>query len=342
MKVEASLMVQNPADADQLAKEMEELGFEGVYTFEGQHDPFFPLVVAAEHTQKIELTTAIAVAFARNPMLLANIGYDLQLMSKGRFNLGLGSQIRPHIENRYGMPWSQPAARMRDMVKAIRAIWRCWNTGDKLDYRGEFYTHTLMTPVFAPGPNPFGNPKIFIAGVGSRMTEVVGEVGDGMLIHPLHSAEFIAEQTLPALQRGFESASKNRENFEISCQVIVVTGETEEEFENAKSLARNQIAFYASTAEYKPVLDQHGWGELQPRLNVLSKQGKWNDMSALVDDEMLETIALVGTPAEIGAKVRAGRGTLVDRISPVAYTQNSELMKKMADEIRGSSGAAIQ
>lgn len=334
MKVEASLMVQNPGDAGSLAKAMEALGFAGVYTFEGQHDPFFPLVVAAEHTEKIELTTAIAVAFARNPMLLANIGYDLQLMSKGRFNLGLGSQIRPHIENRYSMQWSQPVERMRDMVKAIRAIWRCWNTGEKLDYRGEFYTHTLMTPAFTPGPNPFGNPKIFIAGVGPRMTEVAGEMGDGMLIHPLNTAEFIAEQTLPALQKGFDSASKKREDFEISCQMIIVTGATDEAFENAKALARNQIAFYASTPEYKPVLDQHGWGDLQPRLNALSKEGKWNDMCALIDDEVLEAVALVGTPEEIGDKVRAGRGALVDRISAVAYTQDMELMKKVADEIR--------
>ena len=336
MKVEASLMVQNPGDAGSLAQEMEALGFDGIYTFEGQHDPFFPLVVAAQHTEKIELTTAIAVAFARNPMLLANIGYDLQLMSKGRFNLGLGSQIQPHIENRYGMPWSQPAARMRDMVKAIRAIWRCWNTGEKLDYRGDFYKHTLMTPVFSPGPNPYGNPNIFIAGVGPLMTEVVGEVADGLLIHPFNTAEFIAEQTLPALHRGFDSATKKREDFEISCQMIVVTGETDEEFESAKGMARNQIAFYGSTPEYKPVLDQHDWGDLQPRLNDLSKEGKWGDMSALINDEVLETIALVGTPEEIGDKVRASRGALVDRICPVAYTQNSALMKKVADEIRGS------
>ena len=337
MKVEASLMVQNPGDAGPMAEEMEALGFDGVYTFEGQHDPFFPLVVAAQHTEKIELTTAIAVAFARNPMLLANIGYDLQLMSKGRFNLGLGSQTQPHIENRYAMPWSQPAPRMRDMVKAIRAIWQCWNTGEKLDFHGEFYTHTLMTPVFAPGPNPYGNPKIYIAGVDAPMTEVAGEVGNGLLIHPLNTAKFITEQALPSLQSGLDSAARSRDNFEISCQVIIVTGETDEEFENAKALARNQIALYASTAEYKPVLDQHDWGDLQPRLSALSKEGKWSDMSALISDEMLEVIALIGTPVEIGEKVRAGRGALVDRISPVAYTQNSALMKKVADEIRRSS-----
>lgn len=334
MKVEASLMVQNPGDAGSLAEEMEALGFDGVYTFEGQHDPFFPLVVAAQHTEKIQLTTAIAVAFARNPMLLATIGYDLQLLSKGRFHLGLGSQIQAHIENRYGMQWSEPAARMRDMVKAIRAIWRCWNTGEKLDFRGDFYQHTLMTPAFSPGPNPYANPHIYVAGVGPLMTEVAGEVADGLLIHPLNTAEFIAERTLPALQRGFDSATRKREDFEISCQVIVVTGENEEEFERAKAVARNQIAFYGSTPEYKPVLDQHDWGDLQPRLEELSKQGKWDDMSALVGDDMLEAIALVGTPVEIGEKVRAGRCALVDRICPVAYTQNFSLMKKVADELR--------
>ncbi len=230
MKIDAAILDQNLASVGDTARKLERLGcYDGAFSFEGPHDPFFPLVLAAEATDRLELCTAIAVAFARSPMLLANIGYDLQQLSRGRFILGLGSQIRPHIQNRFSMPWSKPAERMRELVLAIREIWHCWNEGGRLDFRGEFYTHTLMTPFFNPGANPFGNARIFLAGVGPRMTEVAGEVADGFFVHPFQTAESLRETTLPALDRGLAKSGRSRENFEISCQVMIVSGENDEE-----------------------------------------------------------------------------------------------------------------
>lgn len=337
MKVDASMLTQNPSDAGPFAAELERLGVDGAYTFEGQHDPFLPLAVAAENTENLELITAIAVAFARNPMILANLGYDLNLMSKGRFILGLGSQIKPHIERRFSMPWSKPAARMREMVLAMRAIWASWATGERLSFNGEFYTHTMMSPVFNPGPNPYGDPQVFIAAIGSLMCEVAGEVGDGILLHPLNTPEFIADYTLPALQKGWDKAGKKREDFVISCQYMVATGETEEEFVQARELVRNQIAFYGSTPAYKPVLDHSGWGDLQPRLRELSKEGKWLAMGELISDEMLYTIGVVGTPEEVAEQIRSKRSEHADRVSPTMYVTNNELLGKMAKLIKNEA-----
>lgn len=335
MKIDAALLTSNPLDAGAAARAYEQAGYQGVYTFEGQHDPFFPLAFAAEHTQNIELITAIAVAFARNPMLLANIGYDLQLLSKGRFIMGLGSQVKPHIEKRYSMPWSEPAARMRDMVQAIRAIWANWQEGTPLKHEGRFYRHTLMGPTFNPGPNPYGTPRIFLAGVGPVMTEVAGEVGDGYLVHPFNSTRFLQEKAMRALQRGLARSGRERGEIEVSCQLIVATGLNEQEYEQAIALARTQIAFYASTPAYKVVLDSHGLGELQPELNRLSKLGEWQAMSDLVDDELLNLIAVTGTPKEVGAKIRQRCAGICDRVSPVVYTPHAELMVELAAEIRG-------
>src|SRR5688500_18551977 len=207
MKVDGGISTDLEHTADS-AKEAEAAGYDGVWTAETSHDPFFPLLIAAEHTQKVELGTGIAVAFARNPMTLANVGYDLQAFSKGRFILGLGSQIKPHIEKRFAMQWSRPADRMRELILAIRAIWACWNEGEKLEFRGEFYRHTLMTPMFHPGPNPHGSPPIFLAAVGERMTEVAGEVADGMQLHPFTTESYLREVTIPALERGWARAGK--------------------------------------------------------------------------------------------------------------------------------------
>ncbi|NRA02429.1 MAG: LLM class F420-dependent oxidoreductase [Myxococcales bacterium] len=318
MKLDGSILVDDPRDAGARAQALEAAGYDGGFTFEGPHDPFLPLVVAAEHTERLELATAIAVAFARNPMTLANLGFDLQLLSRGRFILGLGSQIRPHIERRFSSPWSRPAARMRELVLAVRAIWNCWERGERLDFRGEFYTHTLMTPFFNPGPNPYGIPRIFLAGVGPRMTQVAGEVADGLLVHPFHTPEFIERVTDPALARGFAAADRKREEFEISCQLIVVTGSDASELELARSGARAQIAFYASTPAYRPVLDCHQRGDLQPELNALSKRGAWGEMAARIDDELLEQIALVAHRNELAEKIRARVGKFADRVSLIA------------------------
>lgn len=336
MKVDASLMVANPVDSGSLAKQLEDIGFDGCYTFEGQHDPFFPLLIAAEHTQSLQLTTGVAIAFARNPMLLANLGYDLQLASKGRFMLGLGSQIKPHIERRFSATWSNPAARMRDMVKAIRAIWESWETGERLNYQGEFYQHTLMTHAFNPGPNPHGQPPIYLAGVGPKMTEVVGEVADGLLVHPFQTSLSLRELTIASLKQGADKAGRSADEIAISCQLMMATGLNQEEFEDNKLRARNQIAFYGSTPAYKPVFDCHGWGDLQPKLNALSKEGKWSEMGELINDEILHTIAIVGTPAEVAQQIQLRCGDF-ERVCPVAYGGSVELNRTVLQEITALS-----
>jgi probable F420-dependent oxidoreductase len=318
LKVDGAILVENPADAGPTARRLEQAGYDGGFSLEGPHDPFLPLLVAAGQTERLELATAVAIAFARNPMILANLGYDLQLHSKGRFILGLGSQIRPHIEKRYSMQWSKPAARMREMVLAIRAIWKCWQEGGGLDFRGEFYTHTLMPPLFNPGPNPHGPPKIFLAGVGPKMTEVVGEVADGYFVHPFHTPEYVQKVTLPALQRGLAKAGRRHEELEISCQLIIASGETEEELERARAGAKAQIAFYGSTPAYRPVLECLGRGELQTELNRLSKQGKWLEMAGLIDNDLLDKIAVVGPRNGIAAKLRARCERFADRVSLLA------------------------
>ena len=317
MKVDGGLGTNLHAAGAQ-AKELEAAGYSGAWTAETSHDPFFPLLLGAEHTETLELGTSIAVAFARNPMTLANIGWDLQAYSKGRFMLGLGSQIKPHITKRFSMEWSHPAPRMREFVLAMRAIWDCWLNGSKLDFRGDYYTHTLMTPFFTPDKADlagFGPPKVFLAGVGELMTEVAGEVCDGFLCHGFTTEKYLREVTLPALARGRAKAGKTMEGFEIVGPSFVVTGANEAEMEAAKAGTRQQIAFYGSTPAYKGVLDAHGWGGLQDQLNGLSKQGKWVEMGNLIDDEILNTFAVVGEPEQIAPELHRRYGDVIERIS---------------------------
>ena len=305
----------DPAGVIDAARLAEAVGYDGIWSAETSHDPFLPLALAAEHTDRIELGTGIAVAFARNPMTLAVMANDLQTMSEGRFLLGLGSQIKPHIEKRFSMPWSHPAPRMRELILAIRAIWASWSDGSRLAFRGEFYRHTLMTPMFDPGPNPFGNPRIFLAAVGERMTEVAGEVADGMLAHGFTTQRYLREVTVPALERGLTASGRTRADVEISCPGMVVTGMDDAGFEAATKAVRTQLAFYGSTPAYRPVLELHGWGDLQTELNTLSKRGAWEQMAELIDDEVLNTFAVVGPVDDIAGKVLERFGGVVDRFN---------------------------
>jgi probable F420-dependent oxidoreductase len=297
------------------AQELEEMGYSGVMTAETAHDPFFPLVVAAQTTSRVDLMTSIAVAFARSPMILANIGHDLNAASKGRFVLGIGSQIKPHITKRFSMPWSSPAARMREFILAMRAIWASWHEGEPLAFTGKFYTHTLMTPFFTPTDNEYGAPRVALAAVGPLMTEVAGEVADGVIIHAFTTEKYLRETTLPALERGFAKSGRSRSDFEISYPVFVVTGKSEEDLAAAKVATKRQIAFYGSTPAYKPVLDSIGAGELQGELNGMSKQGRWEEMGELIDDGMLSTFAVVGEPSTIARQILDRYGDVVDRTS---------------------------
>jgi probable F420-dependent oxidoreductase len=326
--------------AVQSAKDAEAAGYSGAWTAETNHDPFFPLLLAAEHTQNIELGTSIAVAFARNPMTLANIGWDLQSYSKGRFILGLGSQIKPHITKRFSMEWSKPAARMREMVLAMRAIWDTWENGTPLNFRGEFYTHTLMTPFFTPDRADlagFGTPKIFLAGVGELMTEVAGEVCDGFICHGFTTEKYLREVTLPALARGRAKAGKTMEGFEIVGPSFVVTGNDDNELQQAASGTRQQIAFYGSTPAYRGVLDIHGWGGLQDELNTLSKQGKWVEMGNLIDDEILNTFAVVGAPEQVAPELKRRYDDVIQRISFYApYKSNPERWQRVIADLQSA------
>ena len=317
MKVDGGIGT-NLERAGAQAKELEDAGYSGAWTAETSHDPFFPLLLAAEHTESLELGTSIAVAFARNPMTLANIGWDLQSYSKGRFVLGLGSQIKPHITKRFSQEWSHPAPRMREMIMAIRAIWDTWENGTPLAFRGDFYTHTLMTPFFTPERADlagFGVPKIFLAGVGEMMTEVAGQVCDGFICHGFTTERYLREVTLPALQRGRAKAGKTMEGFEIVGPSFVVTGNNEEELSAAAAGTRQQIAFYGSTPAYRGVLDMHGWDGLHDELNALSKQGQWVEMGNLITDEILNTFAVVGEPEHMAPELQRRYGDVIQRIS---------------------------
>ena len=248
-------------------------------------------------------------------MTLAQSAYDLQLASQGRFNLGLGTQIKPHIEKRFSMQWSKPVERMREFVLAIRAIWSSWHDGARLDFRGDFYSHTLMTPFFNPGPSPYGLPRIFLGGVGPRMTEVAGDVGDGFMIHPFSTEKFMRETTMPALDRGLAKNARDRSALEVAFPAMVIIAERDEELARGRNAIRPRLAFYGSTPAYKIVLDAHGWGDLQPELNRLSKTGDWAAMNSLVSDELVDAFVTTGTPEDIGARLNERYGDLVQRIS---------------------------
>ena len=336
MKIDGALMF-DPVRVGAMAAQLEEVGFDGAYTFEGQSDPFISVAAAAMHTQKMDLMTSIAVAFARNPMSLAYLGNDLQNLSGGRFILGLGAQVKAHIERRFSMPWGKPASRMREMVLAIRTIWDSWQTGERLKFEGEFYQHTLMSPVFSPPPNEFGLPKIYIAGVGPVMTEVAAEVGDGYFVHPFNTQQSMDKLSLAAVQRGLDKAGKSRDYYNVAVQVMTATGLNDESMEAAIGSARNQIAFYASTPAYLPVLECHGWEALQPEALKLTREGKWLELSKLVDDDMLTTFAVVGTPAEVARQLVERYNGKADRISPVVYQPDLELLSALLGEI----GAAL-
>jgi probable F420-dependent oxidoreductase len=307
--------LEDPREVRHTYPRLEEIGYDGVFSFEAKHDPFVALAVAAEHTTRVQLGTAVAIAFARTPMNLAYLANDLQLVTEGRFLLGLGSQVRPHIVHRYGAAWSEPARRMHELVRAVGAVFDAWETGGNLSFDGDFYRHTLMIPAFDPGPNPFGRPPVHVGGFGPRMVAVAGEVADGLITHPFTTRESLETVTLPALERGLAAAGRTRTDIRVVCATLVVTADREEELSRLRDVARRQLAFYGSTPAYASTLECHGWGDLHPALNRLSKEGRWDEMAGLIDDEVLETIAVVGEPATIAAKLRARLDGIADAVS---------------------------
>jgi probable F420-dependent oxidoreductase len=331
MKVDSGLISSDLASVPERARALEEAGYDGAVSAEIANDPFLPLALAAEHTRRIELMTSIAVAFARSPMTLAQTAHDLNAFSRGRFILGLGSQIRPHITKRFSMPWSHPAKRMREFILALRAIWDTWYTGKPLDFRGEFYTHTLMTPMFTPTNTEHGAPRVFLAAVGPLMTEVAGETADGLIAHAFTTRRYLEEVTLPAIQRGLEKAGRERADFSITCPVFVVTGADAESFAASREAIARQIAFYGSTPAYRPVLELHGWGELQSELNRLSKLGQWEEMGRRIDDDVLDAFAVVAEPRDVVRALSERCAGAIDRV----------LCTFPADAVPGGERAAI-
>jgi probable F420-dependent oxidoreductase len=317
------------------ARALELAGYDGAWSAETGHDPLLIVATAATTTTTLELGTGIVVAFARSPMITATMANDVQLLSHGRLLLGLGSQIKPHIEKRYSMPWSRPAARMREYVLAMRAIWSCWNDDAPLNFRGEFYRHTLMSPFFNPGPNPYGAPKVYLAAVGELMTEVAGEVADGLLVHPFTTERYIREVTLPALARGLAKSGRDAEDFPISFSGLIATGDTDEGLADAVRSVRGQIAFYGSTPAYRGVLELHGWGDLQSELNTLSKSGAWQAMGELIDDDVLEAFSVVAAPSDVGAVVRERLNDVISRFSIYApYALSDTARRAVVDGLR--------
>lgn len=316
MKLDINVAIDTLRDVPALARDAEALGFDGLWSSETKHDPFLPLALAAEHTSRLSLGTAIAVAFPRSPTVVAHTAWDLQAASGGRLSLGLGTQVKGHVERRFSVKWTAPGPRLREYVLALRAIWRAWQTGGPVDFRGEHYAITLMTPFFAPGPIEHPDIPIYIAAVNAYNLRLAGELCDGVHLHPFHSVRYLREFALPHIEAGLAKSGRGRDAITLSTSVFMVTGRTAAEIAEARERARGQIAFYASTRTYEPVLAAHGWADLMPRLHRKSVEGDWAGMAALVTDEMLEVFAVAAPLDDLAAALRTRYAGLLDRLAP--------------------------
>lgn len=310
-------------------------GFDGVYTLEGNTDPFFPLLLASEHAPQLDIATGIAVAFPRNPSHLAYQAWDLHKFSKGKFLLGLGSQIKTHIEKRFGCEFSRPAARMREHILAIKAFFDCWQDGKPLDFQGEFTRHTLMTPMFNAGENPYGKPPVLLGALGPKMTEVAGEVADGIIMHPFNNQVFIERHALPAVRKGLTRADKSESEFIISLGAMIATGENEESMRAARASIKGLLGFYASTPAYIPPMAAIGYGDLQPEAHRLTREGKWEQLADLIDDTFFEAFCIYDEPQNIAGRLARKYGSLPDRLSfYTPYATPPGFWKPIIEQVR--------
>ncbi len=317
MKLDAGLAVEGKhlPTIDEVGRTAESLGFAGLWTSETKHDSFLPLAVAANSTRALDLGTSIAIAFSRSPMTTAQLSWDLQDLSGGRFILGLGTQVKAHIERRFSMPWGRPVARLKDYILALRAIWQSFQTEGSLDYEGEFYRHTLMTPFFNPGPIEHPEIPIYIAGVNTRLAKLAGELCDGFHVHPFHTLKYVRQIVKPAIAQGAEKKERKPEDIKLATSVFIITGETEQELEEQREKIRAQAAFYASTPSYRIVLEAHGWEDTGEELGKLARDKKWDEMPGLVTDEMLRAFAVEAAPDEVGSALKERYEGLIDRVS---------------------------
>lgn len=324
-------------DAAEEAKRLAAIGYDGVYSLEGSWDPFFPLAIASEHAPQLDIATGIAVAFPRNPSHIAYQAWDLQTFSKGKFSLGIGSQIKTHIEKRFGIEFNPPAARMREYILAVKAFFDCWQHGSRLDFQGKYYRHTLMTPMFNPGPNEYGIPPIMLGALGPKMTEVAGEVADGLIVHPFNSMPFLEDRALPAVRRGLEKSGRGAEDFTLQVNAIIITGETEEQYLAAEKSVKGLLGFYASTPAYAPPMEAVGLGDLQPTMNRLSKEGKWDELGTYVDEHFLDAFCTRGEPHDIAGKLKQKYGSYADRLAIYApYAAPDSMWAGIIDELKNS------
>jgi probable F420-dependent oxidoreductase len=310
MKLDTTCIANTLAEIPALAQAAEAVGFDAVWTSETQHDPFLPLALVAEHTARLRFGTAVAIGFARSPMTMAHTAWDLAAQSKGRFILGLGTQVKPHIERRFGMPWPEsPVNKLRELIQALRAIWRCWQAGERLNFRGEYFKLTLMSPFFNPGPIDHPDIPIYIAGVNTGLAHLCGEACDGFHVHPFHTAAYLRDVLKPAIAEGARKAGRGGAKIDISASVFSISSGADREF------ARSQVSFYASTPSYRPVLDHHGWAEVGERLSGLAARGEWGQMPALISDEMLNEFAVSAPLAGLAGPLRARYAGLLDRVA---------------------------
>jgi probable F420-dependent oxidoreductase len=342
MKVDTAFFPSSFEAAAETARRTEELGFDGLWSAETSHDPFFPLVVASRETQRITLGTGVAIVFPRSPMMLANICWDLQANSKGRFILGLGTQVKGHNERRFSVKWVSPVKRLREVILSLRAIWESWQNNSKLEFIGEFYQFTLMTPFFNPGPIAHPQIPIFISGLNPMITQLAGELCEGFYIHGFHSGKYIQETVLPNLQKGLAKAGRKRGDISLITGTFIASGATRDEVEKAKGPVKQQVSFYASTRTYKGVLDAHGWGDTCFKLSAKAAKGDWASMADEISDEMLEELAIVGTYDEIAKKLAARYKGVLDRVvvglgSP--ERQDSGRSREFIQEVRRQMAA---
>lgn len=333
MKVDAPVASDLTRIAEQAAK-LEALGYDGIRLAETNHDAFMPLALAAAATEQIELVTSVVVAFARNPMSLAIQAHDLNAFANGRLVLGIGSQVKPHIERRFSMPWHKAAAQMREFIEAMQAIFDCWYDGKRLEYQGEYYQHTLMPATFTPDNVQGERPRIALSATGPLMTKVAAELADGMIMHPFSSEKYMREVTLPAIEQGLHTSGRTLDEFALDYAPMIATATTAEGLARAIEIVRGRIAFYGCTVAYKPVLDIHGWGELQDELISLNRAHRSADMAALITDEMLDTIAIVGEPDEVVSKMQQRFGGVIHRTSFAGLELDGDTLSSMLARLR--------
>jgi probable F420-dependent oxidoreductase len=319
---------------DKTARAAEDLGFAGLWTSETKHDAFLPLAIAANASHQIELGTSVAIAFSRSPMEMAQTSWDLQDLSAGRFVLGLGTQVKAHITRRFSMPWDRPAARLREYILALRAIWESFQTEGPLQFEGEFYRHTLMTPFFNPGPIEHPEIPLYIAGVNTRLAELAGELCEGFHVHPFHSPEYVRRTVIPAIAEGARQANRILDQVTLATSAFVITGENRESATEQRESVRAQISFYASTPTYRTVLEAHGWEEVGERLETMAREKKWPEMPALITDEMLAAFAIEAAPDEIGPALKERYDGLIDRVAlylPFVPGEHDEFWRMVVD-----------